>query len=198
MLTKLDAVNQILESIGEDPVSSLSSGLPDAESAERILGRVSREVQAKGWLCNYERNYTLSTTVDKTIPLSSDILRIDTVGKDKVINVTVRKYQNQPHLYNILEHKFTFDNALTVDIIWERDVEDLTPELQLYITAKAARRFQESELGSVAADQFAVRAEQEAYAALLDAEAEAEDSNALIDSAYCRQVLGRNHNLYGR
>jgi len=198
MLTKLDAVNQILESIGEDPVSSLSSGLPDAESAERILDRVSREVQAKGWLCNHERNYTMSITADKTIPLSGDVLRIDTVGKDKGTHVTVRKYLNQLHLYNILDHTFNFQSSVIVDIVWERDIGDLTPELQLYITAKASRRFQESELGSVAADQFAVRAEQEAYASLMDAEAEADDSNALSDSAYCRYVLGRNNPLYGR
>lgn len=198
MLTKLDAVNQILESIGEDPVSSLSSGLPDAESAERILDRVSREVQAKGWLCNHERDYTMAITTDGTIPLSGDVLRIDTVGVDKSTHVTVRKYLNQPHLYNIVKHTFVFTAALSVDIIWERDIADLTPELQLYITAKASRRFQESELGSVAADQFAVRAEQEAYASLMDAEAEADDSNALTDSAYCRYVVGRNHALYGR
>ena len=198
MFTKLDAVNQILESIGEDPVSSLSSGLPDAETAERILNRVSREVQAKGWLCNLERSYTMPITTDKTIPLSGNILRIDTVGKDKGLHVTVRKYLNQSHLYNIVDHTFLFTNSLIVDIVWQRDIGDLTPELQLYITAKASRRFQESELGSVAADQFAVRAEQEAYAALLDAEAEAEDSNALTDSAFCRSVLGRNNPLYGR
>ncbi len=198
MLTKLDAVNQILESIGEDPVSSLSSGLPDAEAAERILNRVSLEVQAKGWLCNHERSYTMPVTTEKTIPLSPDVLRIDTVDSDKGLHVTVRKYLNQPHLYNILDHTFFFDRALVVDIIWERDIGDLTPELQLYITAKASRRFQESELGSVAADQFALRAEQEAYAALMDAEAEAEDSNALTDSAYCRYIIGRNHPLAGR
>ena len=198
MLTKLDAVNQILESIGEDPVSSLSSGLPDAESAERILDRVSREIQAKGWLCNHERAYTLAITTDGTFPLSGDILRIDTVDGDKATNVTVRKYLNQPHLYNIDTHTFVFAKSLSVDIIWERDIGDLTPELQLYITAKASRRFQESELGSVAADQFAVRAEMEAYASLMDAEAEADDSNALTDSIYCRYILGRKHSLYGR
>ena len=198
MITKLDAVNQILESIGEDPVSSLSSGLPDAEAAERILDRISREVQAKGWLCNTEREYTLSLTNDKTIPLSDDILRIDTVGVDKGLNVTVRKYVNQAHLYNIADHSFTFNKALTVDIILNRDIAELPPELQMYIVSKASRRFQESELGSIAADQFAVRAEQEAYAALLDAEAEAEDSNVLTDSLHCRYVTGRNHPLYGR
>jgi len=198
MFTKLDAVNQILESIGEDPVSSLSSGLPDAEAAERILNRVSREVQAKGWLCNLERDYSMAITANQTIPLSSDILRIDTVGKDRAINVTVRKYLNQSHLYNIADHTFIFTGSVTVDIVWERDIGDLTPELQLYITAKGARRFQESELGSVAADQFAVRAEQEAYASLMDSEAEAEDSNALTDSAYCRYIIGRNHPLAGR
>ena len=33
-LSKIEAVNIVLESIGEAPVSSLTSGLPDAEAAE--------------------------------------------------------------------------------------------------------------------------------------------------------------------
>jgi hypothetical protein len=40
MLTKLQAVNIILDSIGETPISSLTSGLPDGESAEAKLDEV--------------------------------------------------------------------------------------------------------------------------------------------------------------
>ena len=47
MLTKLEAVNIVLDSIGETPVSSLTSGLPDAESAEAKLDEVTTEVLAK-------------------------------------------------------------------------------------------------------------------------------------------------------
>ena len=39
-LSKLEAVNIILDGIGETPVSSLDSGLPDAEAAETKLNEI--------------------------------------------------------------------------------------------------------------------------------------------------------------
>ena len=51
-MTKLEAVNLMLDSIGESPVSSLSSGLADAETAERIFNQVDKDVQAVGWHVN--------------------------------------------------------------------------------------------------------------------------------------------------
>ena len=47
--TKLEAVNIMLSTIGENPVNSLTSGLVDAELAETILGSVSKAVQSEGW-----------------------------------------------------------------------------------------------------------------------------------------------------
>lgn len=96
------------------------------------------------------------------------------------------------------DRTFTFDKDITCDIVWEFPFEDLTYELQAYIAAKAARKFQASELGSVAMDGFAVRNEQEAWAALQDAEAESEDSNILTDSPYAREVVRRYNVFYGR
>ena len=54
MLTKIEAVNIILNVIGETPVSSLASGLPDAEAAELKLDQTVKEVLAKGWQQNSE------------------------------------------------------------------------------------------------------------------------------------------------
>uniref|UniRef100_UPI0040473467 hypothetical protein n=1 Tax=Shewanella sp. TaxID=50422 RepID=UPI0040473467 len=54
--SKLDAVNTMLSSIGEAPVSSLSSGLIEAEIAETILDTIDREVQSMGWHFNTELN----------------------------------------------------------------------------------------------------------------------------------------------
>ena len=49
-LTKLEAVNMVLDAIGESPVSSLTSGLPDAEAAEAKLDEVRVEILSRGWL----------------------------------------------------------------------------------------------------------------------------------------------------
>ena len=46
-LSKLEAVNIILDGIGETPVSSLDSGLPDAEAAETKLNEIHKTVCQK-------------------------------------------------------------------------------------------------------------------------------------------------------
>ncbi len=54
-MTKLEAVNDILLSIGEKPVNGLTSGLPDAALAEAVLDKISRQVQLEGWNSNTRR-----------------------------------------------------------------------------------------------------------------------------------------------
>lgn len=52
-MTKLDAVNEMLEALGEPPVSALETGLAtDAGEAETILDRTSKRIQAQGWVQN--------------------------------------------------------------------------------------------------------------------------------------------------
>ena len=50
---ELDAVNEILSSIGSSPVSSLEDeNNVDVINAKRILKGVSKEIQARGWFFN--------------------------------------------------------------------------------------------------------------------------------------------------
>lgn len=198
MLTKLDAVNLILDGIGEEPVSSLNSGLPDAETAERFLDRVSREVQAKGWHCNTDFKYRLIPDENSLIRLPQTILRIDTTYTDKNINVTVRDYLDKKHLYNVKDQTFEFPRAILVNVVWEFLFEDLTYELQNYIAYHAARRFQTSEMSSISLDRLLEEGEAMAWAALMDAETESEDLNILKDSPHARWVAFRYNRTYGR
>ena len=50
-LTELDAVNEILYSIGEDGILSLEevSNNVDASTARKLLEGISRETQREGW-----------------------------------------------------------------------------------------------------------------------------------------------------
>ena len=89
MLTKLDAVNIILNVIGETPVSTLTSGLPDAEAAETSLNLTIKEVLAKGWQQNSEISIYMSKNYDQEILVPNQYLRVDTTGLDKDVNVTI-------------------------------------------------------------------------------------------------------------
>lgn len=198
MLTKLDAVNIILNVIGETPVSSLTSGLPDAESAETKLDSTIMEVLAKGWQQNTESAINMTRNYEGHIVVPRQYLRVDTTGMDRDINITIRKQNGKRKLFDLRNYTFKFTKDLLVDVLIEIEFEALNFELQNYIAFRAARKFQESAMGSATLDSFAGRQEQEAYAALLDAEAEGEDTNILNSSAHVYYATRRNSPISGR
>lgn len=183
MLTKLEAINEILASIGEEPVSSLESGLADAEAAEDMLDRWSKQVQAMGWQSNTEW-YEASPDINGEILIADTVLRIDSVRGSKYIDVAVRRHNGQRKLYDVTDRSYTFTSKLWVEVVYLLDFEDLTYELQNYITAKAAQAYQTSVLSSVTMDQFVTRDVMEAWSQLLDSEGEAEDLNMLRSNSH--------------
>lgn len=197
-LSKIEAVNIVLESIGEAPVSSITSGLPDAEAAESKLNEVNKSVQSRGWHQNIDYNLKLTPNNNNLIYIPSNYLRVDTTRENQSINVTVRNYNNRLALYDIKKQSYEFTQNLNVDVVYLLEFEDLSLELSTYIAYLAARKFQESQMQSVALDNFTRRGEMEAYAALLDAESETDDANILTDSSYVAYATYRHHGLYGR
>lgn len=197
-LTKLEAVNMVLDAIGESPVSSLTSGLPDAEAAEAKLDEVRVEILSRGWHQNIEKDVTLKRDASNEILLSNIYLRVDSTGGDKSINVVQRYSNGKRKLFDINNRSFTFTKDLTVDIIIDISFEELTVELQNYIASRAARKFQESALGSSSLDSFTVRAEMESWAGLQDAEAENEDNNIIRSSPHVSYATYRFHPSWGR
>ncbi len=196
-LSKLQAVNIVLDAIGETPVSSLTSGLPDAEAAEAKIDELSKSVQAKGWHQNSDFKMKMTLYINGNILVADSYLRIDTTDTSRNINVSVRRNGSNNMLYNVKDQKFTFTSFVWCDIVHHLDFSDLSVELSTYIAYRAARRFQEAQMASVALDNFTMRAEMEAYAALMDAETENEDSNILTDSAHCYYATSRAHRLFG-
>lgn len=200
-ITKLQAVNLMLDAIGEKPVSSLTSGLADAEQAERMFDRVNTDVQSVGWNVNRDRKFELTRDADNKFPLPITTLSVDTVDEHKHIKVANRNnylydVKNQTLIWSAVANN---DHAnLYVDIIQEQDFTELPYTLQRYIVARSAREFQESVMKSISLDSFAMRKEQQAYASLLQDEAEKEDANILIDNDYAYKVTRRRNNrLYG-
>lgn len=197
-LTKLEAVNMVLDAIGESPVSSLTSGLPDAEAAEAKLDEVRVEILSRGWHQNIEKDVTLKRDANQEILLSNIYLRVDSTGGDKEVNVVQRYSNGKRKLFDVTKRSYTFTKDLVVDLIIDIPFEELTVELQNYIASRAARKFQESALGSSSLDSFTVRAEAEAWAGLQDAEAENEDNNIIRSSPHVSYATYRFHPSWGR
>ena len=60
-MLRLDAVNQMLESINQTPVTTiLNNQHPDVLTAVSVLNRIDKQVQAMGWWFNTDHNLTLA------------------------------------------------------------------------------------------------------------------------------------------
>ena len=182
MLDKLEAVNLMLEAIDEDPVSSLSSDLPDFKKAERFLDRVTREVLQAGWHSNTDFDMELTPDASKRIPLPENALRVDSSGRHGYRDVVPRAISGEMFLYDKDKNTFEFSDKLIVDIVWAFNFDDLTFQLRNFIAHYAAVKFQKSEMSSVALDKFLIENADTAWNTLIDAEADAEDSNPLRDN----------------
>jgi len=188
--TKLEAVNTMLSAIGEAPVNSLNSGLVDAETAEKILDSVSREVQSQGWSFNtdYERSFTPDGNRQFQVP--SNILRIE-MGQNKTANLNV--VQRGTKLYNRATNSFYFDPSITgilMNCVVLLDFEEIPEAARRYITIRSARIFQDRVVSSNELHTFQQRDELVALVELKDADSQVDDNN-IFDNYSVYSVIDR-------
>lgn len=186
--SKLNAINWMLSSIGEAPINQLGGATTvDADVAEQTLDEISRQVQSVGWHFNIEKQVPFARTVDKRIPVSSDIVSIDIVKNDyPYIDVI----QRGGFLYDKKNHTYYFDYDLKADIVRLLDWDYLPQPFKTYITTKATRVFQTKVVGSESlSNQLAVD-EASAFAALREYEADTGDYS-VFDNYDVASVLDR-------
>lgn len=187
--TELDAINTMLSSIGEAPVNTVEdNGVVDAVMARQILTTVSREVQARGWHFNTEKDYMLTPTFPEgEVRLPNTLLRIDTVKTHSDIDVV----QRGQRLYDRRNHTYKFKQPLKVDMIIMLSFDEMPEVARQFITIRAARIFQERVVGSGELSQFSLKDEMRALVALREFEADTADYNILTDNYSVARVLVR-------
>lgn len=145
---QLAAVNELLQSIGQAPVSTLDTSNPDVSIAWNTLVSTSRDVQAEGWTFNKEyhvqvsrsaeagwENYILIADNELQIDLVPDISNINhdaVIRANTLTNGTVKRF-----LYDREQHSNTWDYDPYVDKVFYFDWETLPVPIQSYIIAKA-------------------------------------------------------------
>ncbi|QBE66838.1 phage tail protein [Pseudoduganella lutea] len=187
--SELDAVNLMLQVIGESPISSLS-GPPvvDAVIAQQVLAETLREVQSQGWHFNTEKEYPLVPSFETneiSVPLNT--LRVDTIGPDQGIDVVHRGTR----LYDRKKHTYEFSRTLKVDLVVLLPFEELPQAARHYITVKAARKFQARAVGSDTLYQFTQADEVEARRIFKKAEGATADHNFLTGTTVTRILQRR-------
>lgn len=158
---QLDAVNEMLMSVGQTPVTQLEATNPDVALAFETLTQVSREVQAEGWTFNRENH--LSTFVPdsttKKIQIPDNVLQIDL--SDNHDNRSKDAVRRDGYLYDRENHTFEWDATPEVNVVYFYDWGDLPKPIRDYVVARAAAIFSSRVVGDPT--QYQLLAQREAY-----------------------------------
>jgi len=143
---ELPAINEILASVGQAPVTTLDQTNPDVAIAYNTLLTVSREVQAEGWTFNTEFNVKKTTDANKEFVIPNNYLQIDLSynSTNSSKNVVRRRKPGEPNtkLYDKYNHTYEITSEasgdIELDIVFNYDWIDLPIPIQDYIVAKSA------------------------------------------------------------
>ena len=133
---ELPAVNQILQSCGQAPVTTLDQTNPDVAIAYQTLLEVSREVQAEGWSFNKEYHYEMTPDTNNEILIPNNVLQIDL--SHNAANMDKDVIRRSGKLYDKANHTYTFTEKVECDITWLFDWVDIPTPIADFITARAA------------------------------------------------------------
>ncbi|USS70641.1 tail tubular protein A [Vibrio phage ICP3] len=133
---ELDAINDILASIGESPVNTLESDAnADVVNARRILHKINRQEQSKGWTFNIEDGATLVPDVySQLIPYMPNYLSVTTTGGTPYVN-------RGGYVYDRINKTDRFTSPITVNLITLRTFDEMPEQFKSYIVTKAAKEF---------------------------------------------------------
>ena len=195
--TKLEAVNTMLTSIGEQPIQNMNdlAGLSDASIAEQILDNVSRAIQSRGWIFNTDLDVQMPVDQYGEIKLSPDILRVDTTSRVRDGDTDI--VERGRKLYDRQKQTFVFTTKVTVNQIKLLIFEDLPEPARRYISIRASRIFNDRVVGSGELHRFYQEDEMNAWQALLEYEGDVADYN-IFDNYDVFRVVDRDVNsTYG-
>ena len=175
--TYLEAVNRILQMMGEAPVNSLAGQYGLAQQAEEMLKDVSRKVQSDGWSFNtdYERDMT-PDAITKEVAVGVNVSR---VVVDPYNYPSLDVVQRGGKLYDRRANSYQFDQAFKADVTYMLEWEELPEHARQYIAVKAGRHLQESILGSSDLTRINLTVEAEARALFLEEETYVSQNNML-------------------
>ena len=192
VMTEKQAVNMMLTTIGEVPISNLDdlAGLQDASIARDILTNTSRAVQSKGWTFNLEFNVSRTPKNNGQIELATNILRVDSVSK--VRSSTSDIVERDRKLYDRERNtfQFTLGEAVKIDQVIFLAFSALPEAARRYIAVKSARIFHDRVVGSGELHRFFQEDEGQAWSDLLQYESDTGDYT-IFDDYDVYRVLNR-------
>ena len=183
---ELDAVNQILASVGQAPVTAFDQNgdeieltqptNPDVAIAYNTLTQVSREVQSEGWTFNKEYSVTFPINADNKVIIPDSILQLslsDNVvfNRDKKGVLRTDSSDGQKKLWDRVNHTFQWSQDLVCDVMYFYPFQDLPTPIRSYITARAATMTSQRIVGDLTLYQMLSQMEAQTRAQAMEYEA---------------------------
>ena len=183
----LEAVNILLENIGEQPVDTLENEqILDARVAERTLLEVHKEGQTEGWSWNSELAYPFQKDqVTKEIRLPENVVQFT---PDPFIYAR-RFVQRGQKVYDTWIRSTVLEDDITevcADVVMLLSWDECPEVFNRWVTIKAARIFSDRILTSDAIFKYTALDEKEARAALEGNEHNSYMPNILTDGSGLR------------
>ncbi len=137
--TELSAVNSILGSIGQSPITALNDTAlqnPEISFIKNILDEVNKDVQTTGWHFNTQTKVKRSPDGNGNyiVPVDAILYDISDGQVDRNRDVVRRGGK----LYDLVHQTDVFTQDFYFDIISLLPFTDLPPAIQRYIIARAA------------------------------------------------------------
>jgi|TARA_B110001452_G_scaffold208811_1_gene179100 hypothetical protein len=188
--TELEAVNTILSTIGEAPLSTLTGSLPvDGTTAKNILNEISREVQSAGWHFNTQYKVDLTRDTTNKVPIGTDVVRVELSNRYDKSSYDVVQRGN--YLFNLAKNSDIFDQDFTENtLIYLLQFEDLPEQARRYITIRSARVFHDRTLGANTLHKFSSEDEARSLSVMKQAEMQTGD-NTIFDSDLQKYIVNR-------
>ena len=186
MTTELEAINQMLATIGETPVNTITSDtLPqDVTIAINTLEETNRGIQSEGWHFNTEV-LTLTPNVDKEIMVPANTLSIDS-AKDEYQDINPADVNGK--LYDFKNNTYEFSGTVKMEIISKRIWDEIPEPCKDYMAKVASRKFQMRVLGSMELNQELLRDEIISKARFLDYDSQNADRTIFDDYSVARVI----------
>ena len=186
--TELSAVNSILGSIGQSPVTSITGNAlqnPEISLVVNILSEVNKDVQTESWHFNTE--YGIKVEPDSNgyfeVPTDAIAYDINDGQADRFRDVVKRNGR----LYDLVEHTDVFTAPLKIDKVTLYQFTDVPPPIQRYIIARASRRAASQLVSNTELVKLLRLTEEETRASALEYDCQQGDANFMgwdHESAY--------------
>lgn len=190
---ELDAINEMLESIGQTPVSSLEAPIGDVSIALGMLRRATRSCQLHGWDFNTDDPYTLTPETSGLIRVPAGVLRIDAVA---AVSKLVRR-RHPDGFWSIWDgdtQSWEHPEPIEFRIVWGFPFDDMPDSARHYVSMSSARRFQNRIIGASSLDGYSAEDEARAWIMLMRDERSSRDTNLFRRNAtLARQTSNRRY-----